>query len=229
MGSLSLWPLSSTAFLCAWQHYSTSVPIWIATCSGWWFADQRADFGEIIHQSSGWWITDQRVLFSSYPCGEVLVIFDSFATYMRTVERIFSFREESWISNSQHVEYCIKYFISSSKFMNCVSSFVWLFFFGGSTYFYYLDLDLIIIRALFVLVFQLILSNSFYFLFFTTGGLDAYHNLSQTLQKWELCAQGTTFMIMKKKSSWKKFYISTNSRNLSNKNIFAFQISELFL
>ena len=150
MGSLSSWPLSSTAFLCAWQHYSTLVPVWIATCSGWWFTDQRADFGEIIHQSSGWWITDQRVLLGSYPCGEVLVIFNSFATYMRTVERIFSFCQESWISNFQHVEYCIEYFISSSKFMIWVSSFVWhFFFFGGSTYFCYLDL--IIIKVLFVL------------------------------------------------------------------------------
>ena len=139
MGSLSSWPLSSTAFLCAWQHYSTSVPVWIATCSGWWFTNQRADFGEIIHQSSGWWITDQRVLLSSYPCGEVLVIFDSFATYMRTVECIISFRQESWISNFQHVEYYIEYFISSSKFMIWVFSFVWHFFFGGSTYFCYLE------------------------------------------------------------------------------------------
>ena len=129
MGSLSSWPSSSTAFLCAWQHYSKLVPVWIATCSGWWFTDQRADFGEIIHQSSGWWITDQRVLLSSYPCGEVLVIFDSFATYMRTVECIISFRQESWISNFQHVEYYIEYFISSSKFMIWVSSFVWHFFF----------------------------------------------------------------------------------------------------
>ena len=196
MGSLSSWPLSSTAFLCVWQHYSTSMPVWIATCSGWWFADQRAGFGEIIHQSSGWWITDQRVLLSSYPCGEVLVIFDSFATYMRT-EHIFSFRQESWISNSQHVEYCIKYCISSSKFMIWVSSFVWLFFFfGGSTYFCYLDL--IIIKVLFVLVFQLLLSNSFYLFIFTTRGKDAHHDLSQTPQKWEFCAQGTMFVIMKK-------------------------------
>ena len=78
----------------------------------------------------------------------------------------------------------------------CVTFF---FFFGGSTYFCYLDL--IIIRVLFVLVFQLLLSNSFYFyfyFFFTTGGKDAHHDLSQIPQKWELCAQGTTFMIMKK-------------------------------
>ena len=78
----------------------------------------------------------------------------------------------------------------------CVTFF---FFFGGSTYFCYLDL--IIIRVLFVLVFQLLLSNSFYFFFyffFTTGGKDAHHDLSQTPQKWELCAQGTMFMIMKK-------------------------------
>ena len=121
MGSLSSWPSSSTAFLCAWQHYSKLVPVWIATCSGWWF-------------------TDQRVLLSSYTCGEVLVIFDSFATYMRIVECIISFRQESWISNFQHVEYYIEYFISSSKFMIWVSSFVWHFFF----FFWWINLFLLL-------------------------------------------------------------------------------------
>ena len=141
---------------------------------------------------------DQRVLLGRYPCGEVLVIFDSFATYMRTVERIFSFCQESWISNFQHVEYCIEYFISSLKFMIWVSNFVWHFFFWWVNLFLLLGFDYN--QGALCTLFQLILSNSF-FLFKkkkTTGDKDAYHDILQTPQKWEHCTQGTTFTIMKK-------------------------------